>query len=74
MKIRLRAEHKPDGVLLARLETEYHAESVRLYFLEIGIAADSISSCEPGDHRIILPGMTTEVFLRIVRGANIELI
>ena len=74
MRIRLHAEQTRDGVLLSQIDEELNAESVRIYFLEKGIAAQSISNCNSGDYRILLPGTTIESFNRLIRGANIELI
>ena len=74
MPIRLHAEQVSEGVLLSRIYDEDDAESVRLFFVDIGITAGPVLQSQDGDYRIELPRTTTAVLLRAIEGANIELV
>lgn len=74
MKIRLHAQATAEGIVLSRISTEAHAESVHSYFRERGVAADGILQFGAADFRITLLGTSLETFNRLVQGANIELV
>ena len=74
MRIRMHARATANGIMLCRISTEWNAESVRSFFLEMGIAADAPVEVEPADYHFLLLGTDLEVFDRLIRGANIELV
>lgn len=75
MPIRCHAEQTSRGVMLSRMETQADADSLRVFFLEQAIAAVAISPrAGEGHDQVLLPGLTLEVFHRLIERANIELV
>jgi hypothetical protein len=74
MPIRCHAEHDGQGAVLSKIESIAHAKSLRAFFDERGILATVLSPANPKDYRVLIGGMTPQLFAKLIAGSNIELI
>jgi hypothetical protein len=74
MAIQLHAAVTADGVLLSHVDTQDHAESLRGYFRDNGVAASIDALSVEGDYRVLLRGITAKAFDWLIAAADVELI
>lgn len=70
MRIKCHAVATAHGIFLSDIASEKEAESLRCFFSEMGAKAIG----PPADRQLLLVGLNIEQFVKLVEGANIELV